>query len=442
MTARRSAESPATLPRLAFNVVDEAVQLLDSESEPWSIHLEVRVAGRLDERRLRAAVADALARHPMGRARRATSRLWDRGYWWEVTATTDLDPVRAVDCADDAELAVTRDALQSLGVPLVESPPLRIRLVRHPGGDVVMLNVHHAATDGFGALRLLRSIARAYSGEADPLPRVDLASARNLQAGLAAPDAGGRSQRVYALLRKARDLAVAPARVAADGGSDRPGYGLHSISLTHEQTAALLAVEHEGTINDLLLTALHLAIASWNAEHGGRCRRIGVMLPVNLRAPGWRDEVVGNFSLMATIATSARDRARGALRAVTEQTLHMKRCGTGAALIEVLALSPWVPLWVKQATTPLLWLTGNRLVDTALLSNLGRIDELPSFGPDAGPSLELLFSPPCRMPLGVAVGAVTAAGRLHLVFRHRHPLMSATAARRFADGYVAALTSL
>jgi hypothetical protein len=46
------------------------------------------------------------------------------------------------------------------------------------------------------------------------------------------------------------------------------------------------------------------------------------------------------------------------------------------------------------------------------------------------------------MPLGVAVGAVTAGGRLHLVFRHRHPLMSADAARRFADRYVSALGAL
>ncbi|MEA2615753.1 MAG: hypothetical protein QOE72_1536 [Chloroflexota bacterium] len=439
---RPAGAEPASLPRLDFNVVDEAVQLLDSDAEPWSIHLEVRVAGALDEARLRAAVAGALARHPMGRARRATSRLWDRGYRWEVTGSLDLDPVRVVDCADDAALGRARDAAQSLGVPLVESPPLRVRLIRHPGGDVVMLNVSHAATDGFGALRILRSIARAYAGEPDPVPDLDLASARNLQAGLAAGDGTSRSRRVYALLRKARDLVAAPARVAPDQGSDRPGYGLHPVTLTAAQTDALLGVRHRGTINDLLLAALHLAIAGWNAEHGTGCRRIGVMLPVNLRPPGWRDEVVSNFSLMATISTSARDRAGGALRAVTEQTGHMKRFGTGAALIEVLSLSPRVPLWVKQATAPLLWLTGNRLVDTAMLSNLGRMDELPSFGPDAGGTVGLLFSPPCRMPLGVAVGAVTAAGRLHLVFRYRHPLLSADAARRFADRYVSALGSL
>ncbi len=56
--------------RVAFSEVDEAVYLLDNEVEPWSIQLEVRVTGRLDEARLDAAVAEALARHPMARARK------------------------------------------------------------------------------------------------------------------------------------------------------------------------------------------------------------------------------------------------------------------------------------------------------------------------------------------------------------------------------------
>jgi NRPS condensation-like uncharacterized protein len=429
------------LPRLAFNVVDEAIQLLHSEAEPWSIHLELRVAGTLDERRLRSAVAEALARHPMAHARRAPSRLWDHGYRWEVAGVPDVDPVRVIDCAGDAELATARDAFQSLAVPLVESPPLRVRLIRRPGGDVLMLNLNHTATDGFGGVRILRSIARVYAGDPDPLPEIDLPSARDLQAGLAADDPDIRWRRVHALLRKARDLVAPPARVAPEQGSDRPGYGLHQVRLTQERTRALLGVRHAGTVNDLLLAALHLAVAGWNAEHGAPCRRIGVMLPVNLRPPGWRDEVVGNFSLMATISTTSRDRAgpARALRAVTDQTQRMKRRSTGAALIEVLALSPWVPLWAKQATAPLLWLTGNRLVDTVLLSNLGSMNEPPSFGPDAGETTEVWFSPPCRMPLGLAVGAVTAGGRLHLVFRYRHPLMSAGAARRFAERYVEAL---
>jgi hypothetical protein len=62
--------TPGVLPTFAFNEIDEAVRLLDSPSEPWSIQLELRVRGRLDECRLRTALGEALARHPMARAPR------------------------------------------------------------------------------------------------------------------------------------------------------------------------------------------------------------------------------------------------------------------------------------------------------------------------------------------------------------------------------------
>ncbi|MGH4012162.1 MAG: hypothetical protein ACRDTH_29050 [Pseudonocardiaceae bacterium] len=57
------------LPTPPFNAVHEAIRLLDSPSEPWSIQLELRVSGWLDESRLRAALGEALAHHPMTRAR-------------------------------------------------------------------------------------------------------------------------------------------------------------------------------------------------------------------------------------------------------------------------------------------------------------------------------------------------------------------------------------
>jgi hypothetical protein len=78
----------------------------------------------------------------------------------------------------------------------------------------------------------------------------------------------------------------------------------------------------------------------------------------------------------------------------------------------------------------LLPLTGNVLVDTAVLSNLGRIDSVPHLG-DAGPVRELWFSPPGRMPLGASFGAATLDGRLLITLRYRHPLLDATAADQF-----------
>ena len=434
------ASGSSSLLRVPFSVVDEAVLLLDAEAAPWSIQLEARVAGRLDEHRLRSAVAEALRRHPMARARKVASRRSEHLNYWEIPDEPDWDPLRVVECPDDEALSAVRAELYSLAVPLAESPPLRVRLVRHPGGDLVMLSVHHAATDGFGCLRVMRSIARTYANAADPLPEIDFLAARDLRASLAA-DLSIRARRRLVLVDKLRDLVAPPARLAPDQPTARPGYGFHHVSLSAEQTQALLALEHPGTLNDVLVAALHLAVARWNAQHHRACRRIGVLVPVNLRPPEWQHEVVGNFSLPTRLTTNSRERATPAtaLAVVTAKTRRKKGAGMGSALIELLSASPLLPIWAKQVLVTLIPVTGNRLVDTAILSNLGRIDDPPSFGPEAGDITELWFSAPARMPLGLSLGAVTITGRLHLSFRYRHALFGPDAARRFVADYVAQL---
>jgi NRPS condensation-like uncharacterized protein len=426
--------------RLPFSAVDEAVHLLDNEVEPWSIQLEVRVSGTLDEPRLRSAVAEALARHPMARARKATSRLRERNLQWEITEVPDLDPVRVVDCPDDAALDAARADLQSIAIPLVESPPLRVRLAHHPAGDLVMLNVKHAAIDGFGSIRILRSIARAYWGLPDPQPDLELEATRDLRASLAADDTPERARRAATLLDKVRDEVQPPARLAVDGGTEKPGYAFHHVTLSPEQTSALSTVEG-GTVNDVLLSALHLAIAGWNEEHGVPSRRVGVMMPVNLRPKDWWEEMAGNFSLNVRVATTPEQRESPAsvLEAVTDQSNRIKKGGTGASLIEVIGGLPSLPVWAKRSAAPLLAFTGSRLVDSALLSNIGELEEPPEFGPDAGDTTELWFSAPARMPLGLSMGTVTIGRRLQIAYRYRHPLFDGAAVRRFAERYQAVL---
>lgn len=172
------ARSDESVERVSFNLIDEVVHLLDTPEEPWSVQLELRVAGRLDEARLRAALDEALRRHPLSRARRASSdRPANRNYW-ESPQRLDLDPLRVSDDADDAALAAARAELYSTPVSITQSPPLRAVLVRGGAGDLLMLSLSHAATDAIGGLRLLRSVARAYTGAPDPLPEVDFVRTR------------------------------------------------------------------------------------------------------------------------------------------------------------------------------------------------------------------------------------------------------------------------
>jgi NRPS condensation-like uncharacterized protein len=186
------------------------------------------------------------------------------------------------------------------------------------------------------------------------------------------------------------------------------------------------------------MAALHMTIGDWNFRHNAPGRWIGVLAPANLRPAQWPQEMIGNFSVTARVSTSPRDRvdAASALKAIAVQAARNKNTRTGIALIAGLQRASLLALWAKQSIVVLQPITGNDLADAAMLCNLGRIDEPPSFGPDAGQTTELWFSTPARSPMTLCLGAVTVGGRLHLTFRYPHRLFGPDAARRFADSYV------
>jgi NRPS condensation-like uncharacterized protein len=389
-----------------------------STRPPWNVHVELRVSGRLDEARLRQAFAETLGRHwvPTGRA----------------------DPLSVVDCPDESALNAARAELQSLALPL-GAPPLQAQLARHPDGDVVMANIHHAVMDGFAALQVLRSVARSYARQTPPPPPpLDLLALHDLPVG---PAATGATRGVWlyrAAVETVRNLLTPPALLVPDHTGEEPGFGYHLINLPEDATRALVHFDHPGTSTDVLLAALHLAIASWNAEHGRPGGRISVLVSANLRSSELPQQAVGNFSVTARVSTSRRRRVNTAeaLEAVTAQTGRNRRSRTGTALLESLSRSGLLALWAKQSVIVLEPVTGNRNVDTAMLCNLGRLSDAPTFGGDAGEVTEVWFSPPTRIPIGLSIGAVTISGRMHLVFRYPHRLFDDEAARRFAECYV------
>jgi NRPS condensation-like uncharacterized protein len=431
--AHASSEPEAV--RRRFCALDEASYLLDSVSEPWSVHLEVRLDGPIDEDRLRQAVGVALARHPRARARATMAHQRRTDYEWEITPAPDTDPVDVVVCADDNALQTVRADLQSRAVPLVTSPPLRIRLARHPRGDVVMLNVHHAAGDGITALRLLRSIARAYARRCDPVPHTPPEQVQ-------IPEPNGRWAQLRALVGELCHAAPRSVHLVPSGGKNRPGYRLHHLVLDTAQTAALSTKAQSGTtVNDLLLAGLHLALDSWNCEHGGTPGRLSVLMPVNLRPASSWYEVFGNFTFMVPVVTRPADRSdpTTTIATIRRRTRRIKNERTPAAAVRLLDVLQHLPRPVKRSIARLA--ASQRVVPTAILSNLGRLDENLDFGPDLR-AREVWFSPPTRMPMGLAVGAVTAAGRLHLVLRYRHPLFGPAEAAEFANRYLMALDQL
>jgi NRPS condensation-like uncharacterized protein len=387
--------------------------LLDPHA--WSVHLEAKVEGSLDELRLRKALDNVLGHRPAAH-----------------------DPLDVVHCDDDVALDQARAELLGEPVPMTEWPPLRIRLVHHPDGDVVLLNVNHAAGDGPAARHVLESIAEAYA-EGEPIgPPLDFLGVSDLPVIPTSAPVSTVESLYRDIVERLRDRLARPARLAPDGAEDRPGYGFHSVTLSEADTRRVANIHRQGTARNVLLAALHLAIGEWNLEHGTPGRRVGVLAPVDLRPLGWRSERVANLSVTARISTSRRHRSgpRAALKAITAQKDRNKRFRTGVALVAALDRNGLLGLWAKQSLVVLQPLTRNLGVDTAMLANVGWLEPPPSFGAEAGMTTAAWYSLPARTPQSLCIGAVTLGGRLHLTFRYPHRLFGADAARRFAETYV------
>lgn len=389
------------------------IPLLDPEESPWSLHAEVRVAGTLDEDRMAAALAD-------------------------VVGGDDL--LATVDCPDGAALEAAREELQAVAVPLIRGVPLRAVLAHSPDGDLLMLNLNHAAADAAAALQVLDAVAGAYAGRSGTTV-LDFLATRDLPIRPTAARPRSLALRYRSGLERLRDALARPVLLQRDGAVDEPGHAYHHVCIEALDPASLATVGDRDLDNDVLLAALHLAVAAWNADHGEEDGRISVLVPVDLRSRPWPPEVVGNFSVTARISTDARDRSSPtvALQAVVDQTHRNIRTRTGTALIDALDRHSLLPLWARQSVIVLQPLTANHLLDSGVLAYVGRLDEPPSFGAEAGDTTEVWISVPSRMPHGLSVGGAVVAGRLHLTFRYPRRLFDPEAARRFAQAFVAQL---
>ncbi len=438
--------SPGNEPSLPVTMLDEALLLLQEARSSWNVQFEFGADHHLDEVTFRQAVLSCCRRHPLTRARLAPSHNGETSYQWDFADELDRDPVQVVDCPDDAALDGLRAQLYTPPIALDVCPGLRIVLARRPGGDLVLLSVSHIVADGVGAVRLMQTIARAYLGEPDPPDPLPLAQARDLGSFLAPKTRSERWARHMEGLRRFREALDAPSRIAVAGGTDRDDFGFvfRTLDIGETTTPGLVQRASGTTINDVLLAALHLTVQAWNSQHGAPTSRIGVMMPVNVRPADRLWDVVSNLTSNVTVSTAPNDRVdlATATAAVAEQTHQMRRQDRAYGLYDLLEVISKAPLPVKRAVPRLLPLTGDRFVDTAMLSNLGRIPEPPTLAstPDSGPP-ELWFSPPCDRACSVAIGVATSGQRLSLVARYRYDQFDADAAEEFTDLLIAQVGS-
>ncbi|MFJ8042103.1 amino acid adenylation domain-containing protein [Kitasatospora sp. NPDC096147] len=134
---------------------------MEEQGSAYNVPVTVRLRGTLDTRALRAAVDDVVARHEV--LRTVFEEFAGRPYQ-RVLAPEQADvpwdeaPVTEQGLAG----AIARAANQ--GFDLATSPPLRVHLfVLGPQEHVLMLVMHHIASDGWSMGPLIRDLGAAYA---------------------------------------------------------------------------------------------------------------------------------------------------------------------------------------------------------------------------------------------------------------------------------------
>lgn len=417
-----------------FTVLEEAVYNIEQTFTPWNIQLELETSKRLDSDRLDSAVRTACAVHPLARAHKCPASTLDTDYIWEIPDTPDVQSITVRN--DSPSVSTARSEFYAESFDLERELPFRVLVLRGEGtddGDRLCLSVSHTPADGVGTLRLLQTICRAYRGE-KPGEGISLAESRQLVDEIRPSGLSDRVQLLGVATSHLGKLLDRPSRLASDSTAAQSGWGFVHRQL--DETLFESVVENrpaDTSINDVLLTAVHLAVDSWNSDHGAPADKISLLMPVNLRPEEWFYDVFGMYALFESIVTrpTHREDPQAAVEEVRSQTTAIKREERATALLESLSLVPDVtPVGIKRRSPELLRGPGENLIDTVMLSNLGRVPEFAGIG-EAKPTV--WFSPPSWQPTPVSIGVVTAGGTMQIVFRHMYSVLDDAAASNFAE---------
>lgn len=475
-------DAERTRPDRPFHALEDAIAHAGRPGAPMVIGCSLCLDGRIDADLLDRAVVAAAAHAPTVLARRSPGPWWQRwpSWTWHNAVAPSVEHRRFSGPDADVDAVLTEQLARPCD--LTEGPLARFVHLQGRHRDSLVLTVHHAAVDGVGALVLLQEVAAACrrGGASEPTVRgvvdqppspsapcaPDGASSASsssssstgspARAAVGPAPAGRPWDAVVAVLRPPVSTRLHTRGATAAVGGRPLTAGVTTRSLGSARTSALLGASTRGgaTVTDLLVAALHLAVADWNAAHGDDARAVSVTVPVRSRsAPdvGTGDGAVGgvggvrvdatvNRTLQVTTWTHATDRVdpTRTVRGVGHQLAAVREASVTPhepAALGVLALLPER----IRARVPALasWVTGDRFVASSRLSNLGSVP-VPSLDFGAARTTRFAFVPPARMPQAVTLGVVGYDGGLEVALRWCRPQLDATEAAAFLDVFVAA----
>ena len=239
---------------IELSPIEEAMLVWQDAAVPWNSQYVV-TAPRLDVGRVRDAFNAALRTHSLAMCLVDAD---DTGRWWWVhDDDADVGEVHVVECADEATLRASLGAQLDEPVPTDRAPLLRAVIARTPEQDTLITTLSHAFCDGLGMIRLLRSVGRAYRGEPDASPAVDIATAHAVLSQTPT-SLTGLTQQWARQLRMTADALAERSRLAGRGGSAKAS-GFRVLTYPVD-LAALTAARraHDASFDAFVMAALHV----------------------------------------------------------------------------------------------------------------------------------------------------------------------------------------
>ncbi|MDG4865054.1 condensation domain-containing protein, partial [Streptomyces sp. T-3] len=199
---------------------------LEGASATYNIPLAVRLKGDLDQEVLRLALTDVVDRHEV---LRTVYPVGEQGPHQHILPFEGIALTLPVAPVEEPELATRLAELAACTFDLASDLPIRAHLLRIAGDDhVLLLVMHHIASDGWSNGPLMRDLATAYAARTEgrvpgwePLPvqYADYAMwQRELLGDENDPDSVGSAQLAY----WAEVLADLPEEVTLRGDRPRP----------------------------------------------------------------------------------------------------------------------------------------------------------------------------------------------------------------------------
>jgi len=355
----------------------------DRPAYPMTFLIHMEFSGTVDRAAFEAALGETLARHPLLNA--FVQRAKRNRLCWVLAEG-------AMPRLDWADQRVPIECPQGEAIDIGSQIGLRVWVRQGEGTARVLFQFHHACVDGTGAYRFLGDLLAAYGrrtapdgkrpepGPVDPkLLRIRKYGIMDLALRARAPTVAWAAvwQAVRVLGRRASPLRAPHSPCKRDRRlAPFPGIESYHFDEAEYKQIRLAAVESGVTVNDLLLCELFHAVREWNSRHGGggrfwspggRRRRIGIMMPTDLRDGDHYEMPAANMTSYTFLVrrAGACDRADELLRSIRDETSQIKNQRLGTRFVDMLAAALSVRGLLRVA------LSGRRCLSTAVLSNVG-----------------------------------------------------------------------